>query len=245
MIKEALITLAYALFPKRCGLCGEVILLDKKLCDECDNRKRISGELCKKCGAPKSECKCLPNERTPEFKAVIAPYYYEGSVAAGVNRFKDSGYSELADEMAERIFEHISEYYKDIHFDFITYVPITKKKENKRGYNQARLLAEGISKRMNVECAELILKIKATPQQKKSSAKQRRINLRGSFDLNESASVMGKTVLIIDDIKTTGSTLNECAYVLNAYGAEAVYAAAFCMTKKKDENERKPQLFSK
>ena len=237
MIKEAINKLLYAVFPKRCELCGEVIALDETLCESCKELSKIEGELCNKCGAEKGECKCTKRTKTPEYKAVIAPFYYENSISAAANRFKDYGFTELAERMGKEISEHISKYYKDISFDLITFVPMTKNKEKKRGYNQAELLAREVSKNLNIELAPLILKISKTPQQKKSSAQKRRVNLRGAFDLNEGADVNGKTILLIDDIKTTGSTLNECAYVLNCYGAKAVYAAAFCLTKNNKNNK--------
>ena len=233
MIKEALNKISYAVFPKRCALCGEVVSLDEEVCGECRKLERITGELCNKCGNPKADCSCDKRTKTPEYRRVIAPYYYEGSIAAGANRFKDFGFPELAPKMGEEIFRQIEEQYKGIEFDCITFVPLTKQKQQKRGYNQSELLAREVADRMQLPCIELIAKVRATPQQKTRSAKQRKINLRGSFDLVEGLRIEGKTFLLIDDIKTTGSTLNECAYVLNAYGAKAVYAAALCMTKNK------------
>ena len=233
MIKEAISKLLYAVFPRRCELCGEVVELDKALCEECASLERINGELCSRCGNPRAQCSCDKKTKTPEYKRFIAPYYYEGSIATGVNRFKDYGFFELSKRMGYEIFLQISEQYGDIHFDAITYVPITEKKKRKRGYNQSELLADEIAKHMNLPVEKLVSKIRTTPQQKRIGARQRRINLRGSFDLCDGVNVRNKTYLLIDDIKTTGSTMNECAYVLNAYGAEAVYAAAFCMTNKK------------
>jgi ComF family protein len=231
MIKEALKELSYAVFPKRCELCGEVVELDAKLCEDCMKSERITGKLCNKCGKPKEDCSCDKRTRTPEYKRVIAPYYYEGSIAAGANRFKDYGFPELGLKMSEEIISIIDEQYKEIEFDIVTFVPLTNEKLKKRGYNQSELLAKKIAEHMILPCLELVSKIRETPQQKRSNARQRRVNLRGSFDLAKDIRVENKTILIIDDIKTTGSTLNECAYVLNAYGAKAVYAAAFCMTK--------------
>ena len=239
MIKEALTKLSYAVFPRRCELCGEVVALDEALCEECAALSRIEGELCNKCGEPKESCQCTRKTKTPEYKAVIAPYYYEKSVSAAANRFKDFGFTELAPRMGSEMSEHISCYYKDIEFDYITYVPITEKKQQKRGYNQSELLANEVSEHLGVPVEKLVDKIKTTPQQKKSSASKRKLNLRGSFEINPNADVRNKTVLLIDDIKTTGSTLNECAYVLNAYGAKAVYAAAFCLTKSKKSKRAK------
>ena len=237
MIKEAKSRLLYAVFPRRCELCGEVAELDEALCEECRGLERMNGELCSRCGNPKAQCSCDKKTKTPEYKRFVAPYYYEGSVASGVNRFKDYGFPELSKRMGYEMFLQIKEQYGGIHFDAITYVPITEKKERKRGYNQSELLANEISEHMNVPVEKLVSKIRTTPQQKRIGARQRRINLRGSFDLCEGSDVRNKTFLLIDDIKTTGSTMNECAYVLNAYGAEAVYAAAFCMANKKGKKK--------
>ena len=237
MIKEAINKLLYAVFPRRCELCGDVVAFDKELCEECESLERISGELCNKCGKPKDECECKKhsNNKKPEYKAFIAPYYYEGSIRAGAVRFKEYGFPELSVRMGKEMYAHIANYYCDIPFDIITFVPMTRKKENKRGFNQSELLANEIAKHMEIPVQKLIAKIKSTGQQKRLGARQRRVNLRGSFDLENGAQVKDKTVLLVDDIRTTGSTLNECAYVLNSYGAKAVYAVAFCMAKAKDK----------
>ena len=243
MIKEVINKLSYALYPRRCVLCGEVVALDETLCEECLSAEMIEGELCRVCGNPKKECSCTKNNKMPEYKAFIAPYYYENSIAAGANRFKDYGFPELSKAMGEKLSVQIENYYDEIEFDCITFVPLTKKKLKKRGYNQAQLLADEVSKHIDIPSAKLLVKSRNTPQQKRISATQRRVNLRGAFDLADGVDVDGKTILLIDDIKTTGSTLNECAFVLNAYGAKAVYAASFCMTKtrkqKRKENENK------
>jgi ComF family protein len=235
MIKEAMNKLLYAVFPRRCELCGEVVAFDKALCNDCENLKRISGDLCRICGRPKDVCDCKNKTKKPEYKAFIAPYYYEGSIRAGAVRFKEYGFPELSVRMGKEMYAHIANNYCDIPFDVITFVPMTRKKERKRGYNQSELLANEVSKHMDIPVEKLIAKIRSTSQQKRLGARQRRVNLRGSFDLENGAEVKGKTILLVDDIRTTGSTINECAYVLNCYGAKAVYAAAFCMAKPKDE----------
>ena len=242
MIKEVINKLSYAVYPRRCSLCGRVVALDEDFCEECLKAEMIKGELCKRCGNPKKKCSCTNINKMPEYKAIIAPYYYEKSIAAGANRFKDSGFPELSKAMGEKLSEQIEKYYGKIDFDCITFVPLTNKKLNKRGYNQAQLLCEEVSEHINIPSAQLLSKIRNTRQQKRIGASQRKVNLRGAFDLAEGADVDDKTILLIDDIKTTGSTLNECAFVLNAYGAKAVYAATFCMTKtrkksKENENE--------
>lgn len=240
MIKEALEKLSYSIFPKRCELCGDVSELDQSRCEECRALQRVEGKLCEICGNPKDSCNCKDNKtKKPEYKAFIAPYYYENSIRAGANRFKDYGYPELAKAMAKEMKEHIDDNFDGVCFDCITFVPMMKKKEQKRGYNQAQLLANELSALTDIPALPLLEKIMKTPDQKRASAKQRAMNLHGAFDLKEGADVDEKTILLIDDVRTTGSTLNECAYVLNAYGANAVYATSFCMTKSKKTKKRK------
>ena len=238
MISEALGKLSYVLFPNRCELCGEVCELDKLRCEECEKLERISGELCKICGNPKAECDCKNKNKKPEYKAFIAPFYYENSIRAGVNRFKDYGFPELSKAMGKEMSEHIDDYFGDIAFDCITYIPMSKKKELKRGYNQAELLANEISQNVGIPAVSLLEKVFKTSDQKRGSAKQRAVNLRGAFDLIPNADVDDKVILLIDDIRTTGSTISECAFVLNAYGAKAVYASAFCMAKPKKRKKK-------
>lgn len=233
MIKSALDALSYAFFPKRCELCGEVICLDEVRCDSCKSAERITGDLCEKCGRSRLDCECGSKTSKPEYKAIAAPYYYENSIKTAVNRFKDYKYTELKFKMAEEISNCIKERFGEITFDIITYVPMTKSKERKRGYNQSKLLAQEVSKNLCLAFCDCLVKVRETSQQKRSGAAKRRINLHGAFDLKNGADVKGKTILIIDDVKTTGSTLNECSFVLNGYGAKAVYAAAFCVTNKK------------
>ena len=113
--------------------------------------KRIEGELCRKCGIPKDICSCKNKRKKSEYKAFIAPFYYENSISAGANRFKDYGYPELAKAMGKEMSEHIEDYFGDVEFDFITFVPMTKKKQNKRGYNQSELLANEISEILDID----------------------------------------------------------------------------------------------
>lgn len=225
----------YALFSRRCDLCGDVVELDVSRCDECKNAKRVSGEICKKCGNPKSccECKNKHKQKKPEYKSVVAPYLYDGKLISAVHKFKFSGYKELSDGMSAEMAKTVEVYYSDIDFDFITFVPLSKKSYRKRGYNQAELLAKALSKRLDIPCVPTLKKIFETENQRSQSAKQRRANLRGVFDLIDDTDVDSKTILLVDDVKTTGSTLNECSAVLNAYGADKVYACTFLMTKKK------------
>lgn len=231
MIREAVKKLSYVLFPRRCMLCGEVVEPDRCLCDNCEDNKRIKGNICRRCGCSVDDCKCKIGDKA-KYECVAAPFYFEKGAAAAVYRFKFYGYTELAKAMADEMTETVKQRYADVQFDYVTFVPLSKKRMRKRGYNQSQLLAEGIAENINVPCSELLIKVVDTDSQRESTAAQRRRNLKNAFELTEGIDISGKAILLIDDVKTTGSTLNECAKVLRRSGAESVYACTFTVTKR-------------
>lgn len=102
-------------------------------------------------------------------------------------------------------------------------VPLYSSKLKKRGYNQAEILANGISKKLRIEVRNLLLRTKNTKTQFSLGKKERKENMKGVFSLSSSTNLKGKTVFVIDDILTTGSTLSECANVLKRAGAKRVF----------------------
>ena len=233
MIKRALKRISYVLFPRRCELCGEVCEFDRVRCEECESAQRITGKICTKCGREEDRCTCKKEKFSPSYKGFAAPYYYKSSFVRGVIRFKNYGFTELAPVMADEIAKTLKQRFEGVDFDFITCVPMTDKKKRKRGYNQSELLAQELSDILNIEYKQLLEKPRDTASQRYSSVQERKVNLYGAFDVRDKESVKGKTVLIIDDVKTTGSTLAECSAMLMANGAKAVYAASLCVTDKK------------
>lgn len=235
-MRSAVKRLLYVLFPKRCELCGDVVELDKIRCEQCDSLKMIEGKICKKCGREVKNCVCSIEKFSPDYKAFCAPYYFEGSAVTAVYRLKNAGFKELAPAMSKSIVKAVRLRFTDECFDVVTCVPMTKSRKRKRGYNQSELLARETAALLGVPFDELIYKNRRTKSQRKSSAKARRANLYGAFSLIEGKDVKNKTVLIVDDVKTTGSTLSELAFTLKDSGAKAVYAAAFTVTNKHKKN---------
>lgn len=233
MIKQALSKLLYAVFPRRCSMCGDVVELDSDMCFPCKTQHYIKEEICLNCGCELAQCHCRKNAKKPEYKAVVAPYYYEDNVIKAVHRLKFYGFIELSPAMAHKMSVTISERYKDIFFDYIVFVPLSAKRYKKRGYNQTMLLANDISKELNIPVLDALSKVFDTKTQRGAKLNERKINLHGSFDIKVSPdAVKNKNILLIDDVKTTGSTLNECAMVLKGYGAANVYACTFSVTKR-------------
>ncbi|MBQ9228614.1 MAG: ComF family protein [Eubacterium sp.] len=223
----------YVLYPKRCALCGEVIELDGVLCNECMNTERITGKICRKCGREVADCCCKKEKFSPGYKAFCAPYYFDGSMRVGIYRLKNSGYTQLAQGMATEIADTVRRRFPDVTFDAVTFVPMRRLRQHKRGYNQSALLAEAVAEHLGIPCEAYLKKVKHTFSQRLLSSERRKLNLYGSFAVTDRQAIAGKTILLVDDVKTTGYTLSECAVTLNAAGVGAVYATAFTLTAKK------------
>ena len=116
-------------------------------------------------------------------------------------------------------------------FDCVCEVPMRGRDRRRRGYNQAELLAKHTAKLLNIPHKKrLLIKTKNTKTQHSQNMEQRWMNIRNVFAVNSKYDVTGKTVLLIDDIKTTGATLDECARTLKLKGALEVYCATALIT---------------
>ena len=121
--------------------------------------------------------------------------------------------------------------YGGISFDFVTAVPLHKREFLNRGFNQSERLGQALAKWLDVPYETVLTKITTTAPQKELKAVERSGNLLGVFDV--CGDVAGKTILLVDDVITTGTTLDECAKMLKIFGAEEVYAvtaAAACLS---------------
>ena len=115
---------------------------------------------------------------------------------------------------------------------------VHEKEEKERGYNQSELLAKEVGLRTGLSVFDNLKKVKETDRQKKLTAKERRENLKGVFDVVRADEIKGKNVLVIDDVYTTGATINECARVLKRAGARKVYSITAAQTAFKPDGEK-------
>ncbi|MBQ3133471.1 MAG: ComF family protein [Clostridia bacterium] len=230
--------LLHMFLPDRCAFCGDVVTYNTEICDKCRPQlNRQEAPICVGCGRSKPHCQCKADGRR-HWNGAIAPFVYENEGVTGesVRRLKHSHNKKNAETLGKEIAACVQERFGDVPFDCVMPVPMTKKDERKRGYSQSLWIAQAVATEMSIPCENVLQKILQTKPQKKLSAKKRRVNLRGAIDLDEMFDLPEKTVLVVDDAITTGSTLDECARVLKIYGAAAVYVAAVCIVYKKGKD---------
>jgi ComF family protein len=218
------------LFPRRCPLCDEPVRLREGLaCTAClAHISYISEPFCLKCG------KRLPDERefchdcaerSHHFERGLALFEYR-SVAGAIFRFKYKGRQEYAEFFGAEISNRLGREIQSLEPDCLIPVPIHRKRLRKRGYNQAALLAQAISHHLQIPVAEnLITRVRATTPLKNLNLQERQNNLKKAFKISQN-DVKLKAVVIVDDIYTTGSTIDSMAEELKLAGVEKVYFLA-------------------
>ena len=206
------------LYPPRCAFCRKILK---------------TGEIgmCKKCGDTNKRTHNGGVQSGDFFSCCVSPLFYENEVRDAILRFKFNDatvYAELFGELlAGCIEENLAGRY-----DIITWVPLSKTRLKKRGYDQAMLLAMSAALKLDDVAVELLTKHTDVPAQSGAgSAEKRRANISGVYSVVEEELVRGKRILVIDDIITTGSTLSECAKTLKYSGAEEVVCCTLARTR--------------
>lgn len=210
----------WLIFPQRCAVCNKIIVKDRHLCKECaENIERIE-KICTVCGSDKKYCVC--KRRVFHFRGSTAVFNHGDFSKQAINFFKFRGNSEISNFLSSEMILNIKENFPDIRFDYVVPVPMHPFKRFIKGFNHSELLAKKIAKGLEVPYASPLKKLKYYSTQHRSTYQKRRENVKGLF-LSEN--IYAKNVLLVDDIKTTGATLDECARQLMFSGAQNVYCA--------------------
>lgn len=229
------------IFPKHCICCDEIIDENEFLCDYCyEMIERLDAqERCLFCGMDKGNCDC--KRIIYHFEGCVIPFYNTGIAQRALYTFKLSRKEYFAEFFAREIALRIKEELPDVKFDGVCYVPSGVWKDLRRGFNQSELLAKRISEIMDIPLDRNTLYLKHYGKgQHNLNWRERFKNVRGSYGYKRRN--FGKTLLLIDDIKTTGATLDECARQLLFSGAHHVYCACALATVKKDKNPKKEKV---
>ena len=202
------------IYPRKCVFCGTV-LKKSDICNEClEDLPFTKGDE--------------TSQKLSFIPKCISPLFYEGKVRESFLRYKFMGAQSYSVRYGMLMSECIENNLDCSGIDVISCVPLSYKRMRKRGYNQAELLAKEIAKALEIPYMPLLKKTKDNPAQSGTkNAKERLKNVADVYSMQSKASVEEKTVLLVDDIVTTGATLSECARILRRAGAERIYAATY------------------
>jgi ComF family protein len=230
------------LYPVRCPVCDEIVMpKGERICSLCKSKlKYISEPRCKKCSKPieveeEEYCSdCLRKEY--QFIKGFALWIYDEHMKKSISDFKYYNKKENAKFYIQEIIGRYGKTIEKISPDVLVPVPIHKSKHGERGYNQADILAKGLGKELGLPVlSHLLIRNKKTLPQKQLSDKERLRNLRKAFEFNhEIYQRYGKEinkVLLVDDIYTTGSTIEACSNVLINQKIKEVYFVTLCIGK--------------
>lgn len=219
-------------FPPKCPLCGETAGTDPHYhpCPACLSRVRfLSSPRCPRCGIgfdSPSEVdhlcsECLTQERY--FTRARAVCLYEGLIAEAISRYKYGGVTRLARSLSSFLAEYQDPEFPFSDFDLLLPVPLHPQRLRERGFNQSLLLARHFSRKHSISLNFIALqRSRFTHPQTQLSGSERQTNVRGAFQVKKPEMVVGKRVLLIDDVFTTGATVRECSKALLKAGAKQV-----------------------
>lgn len=217
-----------AVFPKTCPMCDKALAHGENICGSCAGKIHYIREpRCKKCskqlGKEETEY-CVDCSRSNHvYKSGIAAFLYDDMISKSIYRFKYHNRRTYAEYYGNAISGHYGETIKRWQADVIIPVPIHERKRIKRGYNQAELIAEVLGRCLGIENdGSYLVRVADTKPQKEMDKGERKKNLENAFKLDRNV-VKYKKIILVDDIYTTGSTVDECARTLIAGGAEEIY----------------------
>ncbi len=205
------------LFPSKCLLCGK-LLQDGEL------------DLCTDCrtNAPEQEKR---RDKISFLDSWLALWHYEDSVRGSLHRYKFYGKRHYAVGYGRLLAMKLQR--EELAFDVLTWVPISRRRRLRRGYDQVELLAKAVGRELGIRPVRCLRRVRhAPPQSGIAEPAQRRANVLGAYRAVKPERFVGKQVLILDDIITTGATVSECARVLLTAGAGSVRCAAMACARK-------------
>ncbi len=238
MFKDFYRTLIGTLYPNKCVGCGEIIDNDEFLCNHCyKNIERIDTEkICIICGMEKERCLC--NAKIYHFHNVISVFKNEGIAKRAAYYYKLNHRMQYSCFLAQQISLSVAKLYYGVKFDYICCVPSSKRSIMKYGFDHTKLLATEISKILGVPVAQDVLGcVNFKKIQHLSSLKERFENVKGKYYFKYKLSA--DNVLLIDDIRTSAATLDECSKVLMFAGVNRVYCATTLATIPKKKIEKR------
>lgn len=223
------------IYPRRCPLCdGLTGSYDRLVCKECRGKVPLLVEpLCKKCGKPleKEEAEYCEDcgRKTHAYTKGRAAFAYDELMRASISRFKYRNRREYADFYVQELLRSCAGSVRSWGPEALIPIPLHKSRMRSRGFNQAELVARGLGEILEIPVENaLLVRAKRTRPQKDLNYRERAENLKNAFQVTQN-DVELKKVLLIDDIYTTGSTVDAAAKALKERGVEKVYFLSICI----------------
>lgn len=227
-------TLLDLVYPRSCAGCGAASPSGSMhVCWDCFASFHVITEpFCEICGDPVAgrvdhdfTCGACRRKR-PNFDLARSAASYRGALRTVLHGFKYERLTCVSDDLVQLLRACVATHYADRRFDAVVSVPLHVVRERERTYNQSALLAAGLARAIGVEFwRRSVRRVRATESQTTLSARERRSNVRGAFECISPAWAEGRSFLLIDDVMTTGATVNEVADVLRDAGAVNVCVA--------------------
>ncbi len=241
-LNQAFFPVKIIIFPSYCQICGQVLehVAERVICSDCLEKLEISQSAsCPVCGRfyfnnLSGDClcgECLDNP--PPFNWHRSVGLYDGRLKEVILIFKYKGYEVLSRPLGRLAYVELLAGQGLSGVEFIIPVPLHKKREKQRGFNQSELLSREISKLSSVPVMKNnLIKTRPTLAQVSLEASEREGNLRGAFMVRRPEKIAGRTLLLVDDVYTTGSTIKECTKELKKAGAREVRAITLARAQK-------------
>lgn len=202
-----------SIFPPRCLLCGLIVGFENSICEACSEKLK--------------PVKDHNNHKLIAGIKSLSVFIYDKNSSSVMVRLKQSGDENIAEYLGKEIVNLINKTYPHICFDIVTTVPMSSKKYKEYGFNHSELLSEVIADKMKIQhIPDLLGRSDDSRPQHELSAIDRILNAKNSYFILKQISLKGKNILLIDDIITTGATLEICSELILSMGAKNVYCAA-------------------
>lgn len=221
-------------WPRSCDICRQSVYSGaRQLCWDCFSAASpIQAPYCAHCGDPvdgaitRDYVCAFCVDRRPAFDRARSAARYRGPLRDLLQRFKYSAAVHLTSDLALLLEACVSVHFGKEPIDAIVWVPLYPARQRARTYNQSALLAAELGRRLRIPLArDCLLRQRDTGTQTTLSARERAGNVRGAFAVRHPGWVEGRRFLLVDDVMTTGATVNECARTLKAAGAVSVFVA--------------------
>ena len=227
-------TLLDLVYPRFCAGCGGAVGANEShVCWDCLSAiQYVAHPYCSHCGDPvfgrvDEAFTCYTcSSATPHFDRALSAARYQGPLQEIMRNFKYRKGLWTGDDIAQLLLACVNSHFDVDEVDAVAFVPLYPARQRQRGYNQAEVLAAAVAHRLRKPLLRRCLaRVRPTPSQTGLTAKARASNVENAFKVRRPGHVQGRSVLLVDDVMTTGATVNECARVLKKAGASRVWVA--------------------